>query len=160
MTVTFTIPQAPKGKQRHQTVVTLRCASCQREQHGQLQECQYCGKKGLSFVRSNEYSPKEQREYERFAAMCAQQGMQGVDKFVGPVWVDCRFFFGIPKSREKKLHEGDYHTQRPDIDNCKKSVLDSANGIVWADDCSVVKLTAEKFWTTGCPRTEVKIESL
>jgi Holliday junction resolvase RusA-like endonuclease len=182
--ITFTIPQTPKGKVRHQTVVTLRCDRCQRTVKGQRQECPYCQHRRLMFLFSNEYTPAEQKEYERFAAMCAQQGMTSqnangpngpitgsglgagsdhpapVLKFSGPTRVECRFFFGIPKSREKKLKDGDYHNQRPDADNCLKSIMDACNGVVWVDDCVVCKVDATSYWTTGVPRTEVKISLL
>jgi Holliday junction resolvase RusA-like endonuclease len=159
VTVTFTIPQQPRGKSRHATVVTLRCGKCQRQTVGQRSECPHCGNKDLYFMYSHEYTDKDQREYERFAAMCAQQGMQGHEKFVGPVWMHCDFYFEIPKSRIKKLKDGDWHTQRPDTDNCLKST-DAFMGLCFADDAIVSKVSGEKHWTTGAPRTEVRIESL
>lgn len=113
--VSFTIPSSPKGKMRHQTIVWLRCGQCQRSIVGQRKECPYCQNRRLEFVRADESTPKEQREYEKFAAMCALQGMKGRNKFSGPVKVHCVFLFGIPKSRERKLQEGAYHTQRPDL---------------------------------------------
>jgi Holliday junction resolvase RusA-like endonuclease len=162
MTVTFVIPQQPRGKSRHATVVTLRCGKCQRQTVGQRSECPNCGNKDLYFMYSHEYTDKDQREYERFAAMCAQQGMTNCTcgKFVGAVSVHCDFWFGIPKSRLKKLKDGDWHLQRPDVDNCKKSVLDACNLLVWADDCTIAQISATKRWTTGTPRTEVRVESL
>jgi Holliday junction resolvase RusA-like endonuclease len=127
---------------------------------GQRNHCQKCGNKNLYFVANVPYTPAEQKEYEKFAAMCAQQGMQGQDKFVGAVSVHCDFWFEIPKSRLKKLKDGDWHLQRPDVDNCKKSVLDACNLLVWADDCTIAQISATKRWTTGMPRTEVRVESL
>ena len=160
--VTFVIHAKPTGKMRHQTVVTLRCSNpaCQKVSRGQRAECPYCGGKNMAFVFSNEFSPKEQKSYEQFAAMCAQQGMRGREKFTGPTRVECQFFFEIPKSRVKKLKEGDWHMQRPDTDNCVKSVWDAMNKICFTDDCVVVQMTAEKRWTTGIPRTEVVISDL
>jgi len=151
---------------------------------GHHEVCPQCSGKSLYFVSNVPYAPSEQKEYERFAALCAQQGMsrfrgsvlpEGLNpnadlnkpghsdlpgKFSGPTRVECRFYFGIPKSREKKLKEGDWHTQRPDTDNCVKSVWDAMNKICFADDCMVVQMVAEKRWTTGVPRTEVSISSL
>jgi Holliday junction resolvase RusA-like endonuclease len=160
MTVSFTIPQTPKGKSRHQTVPLLRCGQCQRQTMGHHEDCPHCHSRGmLYFVRNAPYTPSDQREYEKFAAMCAQQGMQGQEKFVGPTAMYCTFWFGIPKSRIKKLKDGDWHTQKPDTDNCIKST-DAFLGLVFADDCIIAKVSGEKRWTTGCPRTEVRIESL
>ena len=127
---------------------------------GQRDVCPICKGKSLYFVSNTSYTPSEQREYERFSALCAQQGMKGRDKFSGPTQVECRFWFGIPKSRERKLKDGDWHTQRPDADNCVKSVWDAMNQVCFADDCVVVKMSATKQWTSGCPRTEVIISPL
>jgi Holliday junction resolvase RusA-like endonuclease len=113
----------------------------------------------MVFLFSNEYTPAEQKEYERFAAMCAQQGMRGHDRFTGPTEMHCTFWFGIPKSREKKLRDGAWHTQRPDTDNCLKST-DAFLSICFADDCIIARVSGEKRWTTGTPRTEVTISLL
>jgi len=158
--VQFVIHAIPKGKMRHQSVICLRCGQCKRMIMGQRKECPYCMNRQLYFSHSSEYSPKEQKECEQFIALCAQQGMRGRKKFEGPTRIECRFWFGIPKSRIKKLKDGDWHTQRPDTDNCVKSVWDAMNQVCFADDCVVVQMAAEKRWTTGIPRTEVTISSL
>jgi Holliday junction resolvase RusA-like endonuclease len=159
--ITFTVHAIPKAKMRHQTVVTLRCGRCQRLSMGQRKVCQYCENTQLYFSHSNEYTPKEQKEAESFIALCAAQAMRGREKFTGPSRIECVFYFGIPKSREKKLKDNDWHTQRPDTDNCVKTLWDSvACGICMADDCVVVQMMAEKRWTTGVPRTVVTISSL
>lgn len=160
MTVSFIIPQMPKGKARHSTVVTLRCDRCQRTVKGQRSECPYCQNKKLCFLFSNEYTPAEQKEYERFVAMCAQQGMQGRNKFVGACGLWLKFCFAIPESRKKKLKEGDWHPQRPDRDNSEKSIMDGCNGVVWADDCVVCLGMQACVWTEGVPRTEATVISL
>lgn len=69
-------------------------------------------------------------------------------------------WFQIPKTRAKKLSEGDWHTQRPDTDNIEKSVLDGLNGIAWADDSLACEIVARKKWTTGVARVEVILEGL
>jgi Holliday junction resolvase RusA-like endonuclease len=124
---------------------------------GQRKECPRCTNTPLYFLAAREFTPADQKEYERFAALCAQQGMRGREKFTGPTVVECWFWFGIPRSRMKTLKEGDYHTQRPDVDNCKKSILDACNLLVWGDDCIIVDIIGRKRWTTGVPRTEVTI---
>ena len=157
--ISFTVFSVPKGKMRHQTVVTLRCGQCQRIVKGQRKECPHCLGRNLYFMFSNEFTPKEQVEYENFVALCAQQAMRGV-QLSGPLEISCKFNFGIPKSREKKLKDGDWHTQRPDTDNCVKSIWDALNKVAFTDDCTVVRMKAEKRWTTGTPRIEVQIISL
>lgn len=158
--ISFVVTQTPKGKSRHQTVPLLRCGKCQRQTMGQHDFCPKCGNPQLYFVNNIPFTPAEQKEYERFASLCAQQGMRGREKFVGPTRVECKFLFGIPKSRERKLRDGEWHTQRPDTDNCVKSIWDAMNKICFGDDCVVVQMMAEKRWTTGVPRTEVTIGSL
>jgi hypothetical protein len=114
MTVSFTIPGTPKAKARHRTVCLLRCPACQRQTMGPHWECPHCGHKGLFFVKNENYADTDQKNAEKFSAMCAAQGMVGSEKFIGPTAVDCIAYFEIPKSR-KKLNEGDWHTQRPDL---------------------------------------------
>ena len=106
------------------------------------------------------FTPAEQRDYERFASLCAQQAMNGRERFVGATRIECTFLFGIPKSRIRKLQDGDWHCQRPDTDNCVKSIWDAMNKICFGDDCVIAQMIASKYWTTGCPRTEVKISVL
>lgn len=68
--------------------------------------------------------------------------------------VICRFYFAMPDSwtEKKRLqHDGLHHYEKPDLDNCVKSVLDS----LLENDQIIAKIEAEKFWTNGEPRTEV-----
>ena len=59
----------------------------------------------------------------------------------------------------KKLHPADPHTQRPDLDNCIKSILDGGNGVLYSDDDVVVELVARKMWAAE-GKTEVIVETL
>jgi Holliday junction resolvase RusA-like endonuclease len=97
--------------------------------------------------------------YEGLVGLAAQEALRG-DQFVGPTRVELTAWFQIPKTRAKKLAEGDWHTQRPDTDNIEKSVLDGLNGIAWADDSLVCSIEAVKRWTTGIARVEVTISDL
>lgn len=59
----------------------------------------------------------------------------------------------------KRLHRGNHHSQRPDVDNCVKSILDGLNEVVFADDAIISEISARKIWgETGS--TEVEIEEL
>jgi Holliday junction resolvase RusA-like endonuclease len=159
--VSFVVMQIPKGKARHRTVPILRCGRCQRQTQGHHDKCPHCGNNNLYFVINKPFMDTDQGQYERFASLCATQAMQGKPKFVGPTKVECKFWFSIPKSREKKLKDGSWHCQRPDTDNLVKSIWDSACcGICTADDCIIAQMIAEKRWTSGIPRTEVTISSL
>jgi Holliday junction resolvase RusA-like endonuclease len=37
-------------------------------------------------------------------------------------------------------------TNRHDVDNVAKAVMDALNGVAWADDCQVRRLLVEKSW--------------
>jgi len=64
-----------------------------------------------------------------------------------PVRVMVQFCFTCPKSDHRKREPKGtrWHAKKPDIDNLIKSVLDAANGILWADDGQVVWLSASKY---------------
>ena len=57
-----------------------------------------------------------------------------------------RVFVKLPKRTVKK--KGDWHTQRPDLDNICKSVSDSLNGIAYEDDSQIASLVATKQWAS------------
>lgn len=68
------------------------------------------------------------------------------------------FYMPIPPSwseKKRRAHLGEPHTQKPDVDNATKLVLDSLNGIIYEDDGQVWQITAKKVWSnTG--KTEVQ----
>ena len=51
------------------------------------------------------------------------------------------FTFARPRSNKTERH-----TQRPDLDNLAKAVLDALNGIVFVDDSAVDKMLLRKLW--------------
>lgn len=53
------------------------------------------------------------------------------------------FYLPIPKSRIKKLKHGDYHQQKPDLDNMIKGLLDALK----KDDSDVSTIVCNKYWT-------------
>jgi Holliday junction resolvase RusA-like endonuclease len=40
------------------------------------------------------------------------------------------------------------HIKKPDTDNLLKAVLDGLNGIAWADDSQVIRVSASKEYST------------
>ena len=48
--------------------------------------------------------------------------------------------------------------KKPDIDNCLKALLDCATGIIWKDDCQIVKIYAEKVYSEVSEGTIILIE--
>ncbi|WP_331429039.1 RusA family crossover junction endodeoxyribonuclease [Paracoccus sanguinis] len=97
------------------------------------------------------YTPAETLAYERLVAKHAVA--QGVGMASGPVEVDISVRFPIPPSwakvRKADAH-GAPHTQRPDLDNLAKSVLDGLNGVAWHDDAQVCRVSASKSWDADC----------
>ena len=63
--------------------------------------------------------------------------------------VEIQVYFAIPKltKYEKVLSLLNImrHVKKPDVDNIAKIYLDACNGVTWEDDCSITKLTIEKF---------------
>jgi len=51
------------------------------------------------------------------------------------------------------------HVKKPDIDNCIKYILDCGNGVLWDDDCQIVKIVAEKC-ISNIPRTEMVVKEI
>lgn len=76
-----------------------------------------------------------------------------------PVMVVLDLVFARPKSHlgaGGELKKSAPILPRPDVDNVAKSVLDSLNGIAWADDTQVGRLVVEKSYSTE-GRTTVRI---
>jgi Holliday junction resolvase RusA-like endonuclease len=65
----------------------------------------------------------------------------------GPVVVDVSFRFPIAHSRRNKVHPGEFHTQKPDIDKLLRAILDplKESGVL-TDDCVVADLHGQKSW--------------
>lgn len=58
-----------------------------------------------------------------------------------------------PKTSEKDWPRGD-------VDNYAKGILDACNGVLWADDDSIVHLITTKLWTTGNPLILLSVKTL
>jgi Holliday junction resolvase RusA-like endonuclease len=98
------------------------------------------------------YSADKTKEYERQIANYYLQATKCKYDEKQPICVNLVFGMPIPKStpksRKMAMAEGIVrHTNRPDVDNLAKSVLDALNGIAWVDDSQIVKLSAEKHYS-------------
>lgn len=141
--LSFVVPGAPQPKRRHQTSALKECLRCQRKT--MRRQCQ-CGSYDLRFITNVESTPRDTVLFENLVGMCCRDAMKDRPQFDGAVGMRMIFWFPIPKTRAKKLKAGDPHCQRPDADNCCKSVLDGVNGVAWADDCIVYSIQVEKRW--------------
>ena len=85
-------------------------------------------------------------------------------KFDGYVHVAVKAFYEIPKSvsvkdKEKMLAGIIRPAKKPDIDNVIKIVLDSLNGVAYADDKQVVSVSGSKHYCC-VPRIEISISEI
>jgi len=67
-----------------------------------------------------------------------------------PVEMSFYFYMPIPKSwsrKKKALMRGQFHTQKPDLDNLIKAMKDTLTGHAFTDDCYVASYRrARKEW--------------
>jgi Holliday junction resolvase RusA-like endonuclease len=105
-------------------------------------------------TRNGTYTPKETLAYEKLVQWeyIAQKGK----KLTGALKMAIVVKFKKPKSR-KDVMWGDYHTQRPDLDNVVKAITDSLNGVAYDDDSQVAVIEATKVWAdVDCVEFEIK----
>lgn len=81
-----------------------------------------------------------------------------------PLHVAITVLRSVPKSFSKKKRELALKreilpTQKPDLDNYIKIILDALNGVIWEDDKQVCILTVAKFFSDN-PRIELQISEM
>jgi Holliday junction resolvase RusA-like endonuclease len=106
------------------------------------------------------YTPAATVSFERTVGQIACQHFP--EPITGPVRVEIVATFEPPKSWSKKKtaeHINRPHTQRPDLDNCQKAILDGLNRIAFADDGQVAEIMCRKFWGPAA-QTVVKVEAM
>jgi len=106
------------------------------------------------------YTPKETVSFERTVGQIAAQHFP--EPITGPVRIRIWATFETPRSWSKKKtaeHINRPHTQRPDLDNCMKAVLDGLNRIAFADDGQVAEIETRKYWGP-IARTVVTVEAI
>lgn len=106
------------------------------------------------------YTPKETVSFERTVGQIAAQHFQ--EPLTGPVRVTILATFQPAKSWSKRKvaeHMSRPHTQRPDLDNCAKAILDGLNRIAWADDGQVASMEVRKVWGPAA-QTVVFVEEM
>ncbi len=117
------------------------------------------GKARPRFVHGHTYTPRETVNYERDIATSYIE--HGGELHEGACALRVVAYFTIPKSwpkYKKTQQKGLPHTQKPDIDNLIKAILDGLNGVAWKDDAQVCKVTASKRWYDGKPMAIVIVE--
>ena len=82
--------------------------------------------------------------------------------YQGPLHFTAIFYLPLAKSmsrRKADLFEGKPHPQRCDLDNLIKYVLDTAQGVLFANDSAVAIITASKVYSLN-PRTVFTLEEI
>ena len=122
--ISFTVCGDPVAQPRHK--VTIR------------------GKKPIAYIPDDHPI----HAYKQAVQLAAKVAMGGRDPVEGAVEVAIVFCFARPKSHTKAQRLDDRHTQKPDLDNLTKAVLDALNGICWTDDSQAFRLRPEKKWAS------------
>lgn len=100
-----------------------------------------------AFVRGGHvghYTPEKTRSYEGMIREAATTEMAGRTPTPEPVEVTLTAFFDVPKSFSKRkraaaLGNNIKPAKKPDIDNIIKAFVDAMNGVVFRDDCQIVR---------------------
>lgn len=90
------------------------------------------------------YTPEKTRSYEGMVRHEATLAMAGRAPIEAPVFVQLTAIFDIPKSfsRARRADAMGNHikpAKKPDIDNIIKVWVDAMNGVVFKDDCQIVR---------------------
>lgn len=106
------------------------------------------------------FTPKDTISFEQTVGTIAAQHFP--QPLEGPIHVKIFATFEPAKSWSKKKtqdHLGRYHTQRPDLDNIEKAILDGLNRIAFADDSQVAWVEKRKIWGPSA-KTVVTVEEI
>jgi Holliday junction resolvase RusA-like endonuclease len=136
MTISFTIPGKPFGKQRPRAGKTFGG-------HARM------------------FTPKETVQFEGTVGDIARPLFPVA--LQGPVKLRIVATYPIPASWSKKkraAHDGQFCCSKPDADNIGKAIKDGLNRIAWADDAQVADVRVVKRWGFGAGQTFVQVEAL
>ena len=102
-----------------------------------------CAMRVGSTVRARVYSDQD-KEQDAYRMAIISRLPVGWSAIQGPVALDCRFYFAVPRSAPKKkqavMIAGEvFHTVKPDGSNLLKFLEDAANGVLWRDDRQIVR---------------------
>jgi len=76
---------------------------------------------------------------------------------VGPLHLEIKFYFTIPRSSKKKA--GEFHHYKPDLSNLIKLIEDVGSGILYEDDALIASIAASKHYDSQ-PRIEFSLYTL
>lgn len=135
MTVHFTVPGKPMGKQRPRFNSRTRTT----------------------------YTPEETLSYEEDVQWAYRMATKA-KMLKGNIKAEIVAYYPIPKSTSKKQREAMIEgyilpAKKPDTDNIAKIILDSLNGIAYNDDSQVVSLSVIKRYSEN-PHVDVRLEEI
>lgn len=109
------------------------------------------GKQRPKFGKGFTYTPKKTVDYENYVKFIFQQ-KYGQPNLTGQIKADIIVYFDVPQSASKTkktemLLNMIRPTKKPDCDNIAKIILDSLNGIAYADDKQIISLSVEKYYS-------------
>lgn len=108
------------------------------------------------------YTPKKTQEYEEYVKACWVSKYGAIQPSEQPLEVYIVFYMPMGKSwtkRKTEEYKGRLHTNKPDIDNLVKAVLDGLNGVAYKDDKQIGTLSVVKRWAV-VGKTEVWIKEV
>lgn len=122
------------------------------------------GKGRPRFFNGRAVTDSKTRRSESNIAYRAKEVMVGRPPLSGPVAVDITTVFPPVKSwsrkqRETALGGRALPAKKPDLDNQIKLVLDGVNGVFFADDAQVCRITANKIYGDEA-KTIVSVEEI
>ncbi len=117
---------------------------------------------GLAGVRNYDPSTTDKADF-----LAAIRHKAPIEPFLGPLQVDCYFFFKRPNSHfgtgkkagVLKDNAPDWKISKPDRDNLDKLVMDSMKDIFWKDDAQACAGSIYKRYSLN-PRTVIVVTPL
>lgn len=110
------------------------------------------------------YTDAATRKYEASIKGLARFAMGERPPFQGALTLSLRFRMPIPSSERKAtraaMAAGEIApTTKPDFDNLTKAICDGMNGVVYRDDCQIVRAFVSKVYHST-PGVDVKVAPL
>lgn len=133
------------------------------------------GKNGQPLVVTPDANPKSRNWMNAVREAAAQAMADAAEEkrevslrqpLTGPILLTVRFYFGRPKShygtgrnaQTLKKSAPQYCARAPDLSKLVRSLEDAMTGVIYRDDCQVVRYReVMKLWTDGQECTEVVV---
>lgn len=106
-----------------------------------------CARPRYNRAQQRFYLPEKTRALQQLIIMEWNKNRR--EEFTGPIIVRIHAVIEMAQSWPKKKKEsaiGKPHTQKPDIDNIEKTILDALQGHAYKDDCQVYQIHTIKTW--------------